>query len=140
MIRGCGGRATPQDQADRAQGAVSAEFALALPAVLLLLAVVLAIGTSVSAQLRCGDAARAGARWAARGETPAAVAEVAHQLAPTGAVVAVRTSGDLVSVSVRARVRLVPWLGTHSVEARAVARREPPDSCGEALTGTCSHG
>ena len=48
-----------------AAGSVTAELALALPSVVLLLAVVLAAGDVVAGQIRCVDAARAGARAAA---------------------------------------------------------------------------
>ena len=51
----------------------TAELAVVLPAVLLVLAVALsALGLAID-QIRCVDAARAGARAAARGDTAAAV-------------------------------------------------------------------
>ncbi|HJX42614.1 MAG TPA: TadE family type IV pilus minor pilin, partial [Geodermatophilus sp.] len=52
---------------------VTAETAVVLPVLLLVLAAVVAAVVVVGAQLRCVDAAREGARAAARGEDPAAV-------------------------------------------------------------------
>ncbi|WP_405585157.1 TadE family type IV pilus minor pilin [Streptomyces sp. NBC_01190] len=53
-----------------------------------------------AAQVRCVDAARAGARAAARSETPAEVLRVARAAAPEGAEVSVGRTGDLVRVRV----------------------------------------
>ena len=49
-------------------GSVTAEAALALPAVVLVLATVVGVGRVVTAQIQCVDGARAAARLAARGE------------------------------------------------------------------------
>ncbi|MDP9241529.1 MAG: pilus assembly protein, partial [Actinomycetota bacterium] len=49
-------------------GSVTAELATALPVLVFLLAVALGAVGAVTAQLRCVDAAREGARAAARGE------------------------------------------------------------------------
>jgi Flp pilus assembly protein TadG len=85
---------------------VTAELAVAFPAVMLLLATVLAVGSVVLAQVTCLDAARAGARWAARGETAETVREVAGRAAPAGATVSVAQTGTQIRVVVTARVRL----------------------------------
>ena len=62
---------------------VTAELAVVLPALLLVLAVALsALGLAVD-QVRCVDAAAAGARAAARGDSPAAVHAVAARSAPS---------------------------------------------------------
>ena len=55
--------------ADREAGMVTAETAVVLPVLLLVLVCAVAAVTVVGAQLRCVDAAREGARAAARGET-----------------------------------------------------------------------
>ncbi|HSA51707.1 MAG TPA: TadE family type IV pilus minor pilin, partial [Yinghuangia sp.] len=63
-------------------GYVTAEAAVAFPALVLL---VLGLATGVAAmaaQIRCVDAAQAGARAAARGEQAAQATAVAEQLAP----------------------------------------------------------
>ena len=110
-------------------GMATAEFAVVLPAVVLVLA--LSLGTLGLAwdQIRCVDAARAGARAASRGDSAGAVVLVASRAAPSEAVVSLVMSGDLVKVSVvsRPRVagRLLPeWLQASST---ASAAREPAD-------------
>lgn len=103
----------------------TAELALAIPAVLLVLAMCLTgVGLAVD-QIRCVDAARVAARAASRGEPPALVREAALAGAPEGSQVQIRRTGDQVWVSVVApgRVRLLPDLPRAS--ATAVAALEP---------------
>ena len=110
-------------------GMATAEFAVVLPAIVLVLALSLgALGLAWD-QIRCVDAARAGARSAARGDSSQAVILVASRAAPSGALVSVDTSGDLVRVLVVSRPRvgasLLPgWLRASSTVAAA---REPTD-------------
>lgn len=73
---GAHGRAGVRDR-----GAVTAELALALPAVLLVVAALLVTVGAAAAQLRCAEAARTGARLAAAGETDAAVVAAARRVA-----------------------------------------------------------
>jgi len=106
----------------------TAEFAVVLPAVLLVLALSLGAWGLAWDQVRCVDAARAGARAASRGDSAAAVILVASRAAPAGAVVSMVTSGELVQVTVVSRPRvaasLLPtWLRAGST---ASAAREPP--------------
>jgi len=109
---------------------VTAEFAVVLPAVILVLALSLgALGLAWD-QIRCVDAARAGARAGSRGDSAAAVIMVARGAAPSDAVVSVGTSGDLVRVSVVSRPRvaasLLPeWLRASS-SASAVRESSGP--------------
>lgn len=107
---------------------VTAETALVLPIVVLILAVCLASIRYGMDQVRCVDAARAGARAAARGDSPAAVQDLARRGAPAGAEVAVRPGPDLVTVHVRAPVPAPMALlaGLPEPHAEAVARTEPP--------------
>ena len=84
---------------------VTAETAVVLPVLLLVLAGAVAAVVVVGAQLRCVDAAREGARAAARGESAATVASLAGQAAPDGARVATATDGDRVTVTVSVRVQ-----------------------------------
>ena len=114
----------PDPRADR--GTVTAEIAVALPAlVVLVMAAVTAVAV-VTAQLRCVDAAREAARAAARGEPPAAVRDVARRAAPSGAGVTLASTGDRVSVAVSTDVRLLSGRGPSiTVEGRAVAATEP---------------
>lgn len=84
------------------RGAVAAEAAMALP---VLVAFVLALVWALVAaadQIRCVDAARAGARAAARSEPEAMVRAAAREAAPTRAEVAVERVGELWRVRVEA--------------------------------------
>jgi hypothetical protein len=85
-------------------GYVTAETAMVLPVLALLLAVALWAVAVGSAQLGCVDAARDGARAAARGESDAAASAAARSAAPTGAIVELRHQGSFVVVVVTARV------------------------------------
>jgi Flp pilus assembly protein TadG len=108
------------------RGMVTAETAVVLPVLLLVLAGAVAAVTVVGAQLRCVDAAREAARAAARGEAAAAVSRIAAQTAPPGAVTTVAVAGDDVRVTVSAEVApLGPVPLRVTVSATAVAVREP---------------
>jgi Flp pilus assembly protein TadG len=105
---------------------VTAETAVVLPVLLLVLALAVAAVTVVGAQLRCVDAAREAARAAARGDAREAVLTAARRAAPDGASTQVTTRGD--DVRVRVSVRAAP-LGILplrvQVGAEALAQREP---------------
>lgn len=112
------------EDADRQEGAASAELAVALPAVAVVLAAVLSVGQVVLTQVRCVDAARAGARAAARGEAPGQVWSLSLAQAP-GATVTVGRSGASVTVEVTRSVSvLLPDGPTVRVVGRAAARAE----------------
>jgi hypothetical protein len=106
---------------------VTAEAALALPVLVLVLAGAVAAVAVLGAQLRCVDAAREGVLAAARGEDPAAVRSLVGSTAPADAEVRVDgPDGDRVSVTVTAEVAplgAVPW--SVRLSASAVARPEP---------------
>lgn len=105
---------------------VTAEIALALPALVIVVAALITVVVAVAAQLRCVAAAREGARAAARGESAAVVQQLAARAAPDGARVSVRAGGDTVTVVVRATVRP---LGVRAAQIRvsgeATALQEP---------------
>jgi Flp pilus assembly protein TadG len=106
------------------RGMVTAEMAVVLPALAVVLVFALWSVVAVTAQLRCVDAAHTAARAMARGETPDAAVAAARVAAPAGAQVVVSRSGDLVVVEVRATARLPgPWSGAPglSLSGRAVA-------------------
>ncbi|MGO4583659.1 TadE family type IV pilus minor pilin [Arthrobacter sp. 2RAF6] len=114
---------------ERDHGAVTAEFAVALPAVLLLLALLLAGSAAGITQLRLEEAARAGARALARGDGHAAVDGIVRRLAGDAASAVVSEDGEWINVTVSARVvgplgSLIPW----SLSATASARGEAPQS------------
>jgi hypothetical protein len=107
------------------RGAVTAELALSLPAVALLLAVLVGVGRVVTVQVQCVDAARAGARAAARGESAPTVVSAATSVGPDGARVSVTRNGDGVIVIVRAAAPVpLPGAGALEVSARAAAGLE----------------
>jgi Flp pilus assembly protein TadG len=105
---------------------VTAETAVVLPVLLLVLAGAVAAVVVVGAQLRCVDAAREGARAAARGESAATVTSLAGQAAPDGARVATATDGDRVTVTVSVRVQpLGPLPLAVTVSSAATGLTEP---------------
>ena len=105
---------------------VTAETAVILPVLVLVLLAAVAAVSVVGAQLRCVDAAREGARAAARGETAAVVAELAGAIAPEGAVTGVQPAGERVRVTVSVEVAPLGPLSLRTrVSAQAVAQREP---------------
>ncbi len=111
---------------------------MALPAVALTAAAVAGVAQVAAAQVACVDAARAGARAAARGDTDARVVEVARSTAAElGRGDAARVAidrGAAVAVSVRRRVRLLmlPHGPRVTVSARAVAEPEQAHDTGSA--------
>jgi len=113
----------------------TAEIAVAIPAVVLLLGGLIAVIGAVAAQLRCIDAAREGARAAARGDPGSAVVAIARQAAPDGASVTIVGDGDTVTVTVTASTRPVGGMvGSYTVSASATGRMEPTND-GESESG-----
>lgn len=108
---------------------VTAETAVVLPVLLLVLAGAVAAMIAVGAQLRCVDAAREGARSAARGDPAATVTAVAAHVAPPGAAIGVRNAADQIEVTVSVRVKPLGALPfSVRVSASAVAHREPGEA------------
>lgn len=85
------------------EGMVTAELAVAIPAVVLVLAMCLAGVTAGIDQIRCVDAARLAARSAARGDTAGAVQMAGLSAAPPGASLTLATDAATVTVTVVAR-------------------------------------
>ncbi|WP_320782552.1 TadE family type IV pilus minor pilin [Streptomyces sp. CRN 30] len=118
-MRGC--ERAPAQRGDG--GFVTAETAVALP-VLVLFAMALVWGLLVAAaQIQCVDAARTGARAAARDDPADAVAEVTREAAPDGAEVTVSRAGEWVRVAVVARPPVLRGL-PFEVREEAVASVE----------------
>lgn len=125
-------RGLPADTAailDRNRGMVTAETALALPALVLVVGLMLWALLAVTAQLRCVDAARAAARSVARGDTFAQSVTAGLRLAPKGAHIRVERGGGLVRVNVEATVGPAVsgtgFLPTVGVSGDAVVADEP---------------
>ncbi|MEU1402751.1 TadE family type IV pilus minor pilin [Streptomyces sp. NPDC005728] len=87
---------------------------------------------AVAAQIQCVDAARTGARAAARQDPPDAVVEVTREAAPRGARVTVGREGDRVRVTVVAKPPVLTGL-PFEVREEAVAAAEEAVGAG---TGT----
>jgi hypothetical protein len=105
---------------------VTAEFAVLLPVVALLVGVVVALAAAAGTQLRCADAARSGARAAALGQADSDVAAVARRVGGEGVRVAVGRDGDWVVVTVSGTVGpALPLVGGLVVHGSATARVEP---------------
>jgi hypothetical protein len=114
----------------REDGYATAEAAMALPALLVVLALAVGVLVSVGDQLRCVDAARVGARVAQRGDGDGAAAEAARRVAPEGSRITVLHHGDQVEVRVTDDVRpfgrSLRLLPSVAVGARATAQVEGP--------------
>ncbi|HZB48304.1 MAG TPA: TadE family type IV pilus minor pilin [Mycobacteriales bacterium] len=104
----------------------TAELAVALPVLVVLVAAAMTAISVLAAQLRCVDAAREAARAAARGESTAVVRSLAQRSGPDGSEVQVAAGDREVQVTVSAVADpvggLLPSIDVH---ATAVALREP---------------
>lgn len=106
------------------RGAVTAELAVALPAVVLVLAALLVVVLAGVAQVRVVDAARAGARVATAGEEVSRVQEVVSRAAGPSATASVRDDGTWVTVTVRSSVTGGWFSGPFEVSASATGLLE----------------
>jgi Flp pilus assembly protein TadG len=109
------------------RGSATVEIAVALPALVLVVASALWGVSVAAAHVACVDAARAGARAAARGEPLSAVRAAVLRGAPARARVAARRDGDLthVEVSVVLHAPALSGLPPLVVREHAVAATEP---------------
>ena len=99
---------------------------MALPSLVIVLAVALGAVDLGLSQVRCVDAARLGARLLARGEPQGTALAEVQAAAPEGARVSVTTTGTRVSVVVTAEVpaALRPLGGLPAPSASAQAQLE----------------
>ncbi len=108
---------------------MTAESAVVLP-VLVMFAMALVWGLLVvGAQIQCVDAARTGARAAARQDPADAVVEVTREAAPRGAQVTLSREGDQVRVVVVAKPPVLDGL-PFEVREEAVASAEDSGEAG----------
>ena len=112
------GRSAPRSE----RGFVTAEAAVVIPALVAVAALLLWGVLAGMTQLRCGEAARAGARAVARGEPPETVRALTLEVAPPGAEVRLSLSGGLHRVRVEAPARGPLTL---RLTAEGVAHAEP---------------
>ncbi|WP_067450337.1 TadE family type IV pilus minor pilin [Actinomadura macra] len=103
------------------------EIAMALPGLVLIMALALWGVRVASVQLTCTDAARSGARAGARGESLSAVRDLVVRAVPAGATVRVWRNAATVQVDVSAEVQAPAAAGLPPliVQAHAVAATEP---------------
>jgi hypothetical protein len=109
------------------RGSATVEIAVALPALVLIVAIALWGVSVAAAHVACVDAARAGARAAARGEPPPAVRAAVLRGAPSGARVTTRRDGEFTRVDVTVELRPPALSGLPAIVVRehAVAATEP---------------
>ncbi|MEW1655971.1 TadE family type IV pilus minor pilin [Streptomyces sp. NPDC093707] len=117
------GAGPPRGPGARDAGFVTAEAAVVLPVLVAVAAALIWGLLAACARIACVDAARAGARAAARQEPPAQVLAAARAAAPRGARIAVAREGDLVRVRVEAGLPGVARLPVR-VQGEAVALAE----------------
>lgn len=110
----------------RDEGMVTAEFAVVTMAIVIVTAIVISAVAVTVGEVRVQEAARAGARAAARGDPEAAIVAAALRSAP-GSRVSVSRSDSAVVVKVAGRIQLLPGLSLPGIAVRAtsVADREP---------------
>jgi len=108
----------------RERGSVTAELAVALPVVVVLLLGVLALTVTSVARLQVADAARSAARSAALGEPDAVVRASAVRVGGPGVSVRVSRAGEWVDVTVSRSVGGGPF-APFVVDGTATAWVEP---------------
>jgi hypothetical protein len=107
------------------RGTVTAELAIGLPVVVLVLVAVLTLAAASMARICAVDAARAGARAVAIGEQDAAVGAAVARVGGPGAELALAHEGEWVRVTVTRPVA-GGWLsGTLRATGAATAWAEP---------------
>lgn len=109
---------------DSERGTVTAEFAVVLPALVLVLILVVGAGVIGIAQVRVYEAARAGAREAARGEPVHDIEKAAKRKAGPGSTVTVSQGGAFAKVRVKTTLPKALHPIMKDVEASAEARTE----------------
>lgn len=115
------------DERRAEDGGVSAEFAAALPAVVLVLGLLLSLGMHAAAQVSLEGGARAAARELARGESESSAVEAAQRISGESVHVATASEGEYARVTLTRPVRLLGLVEISAEQtAAAVARVEQP--------------
>jgi len=108
------------------QGSVTAELAVALPAVVLLLITIIAIGAAFGTQIRVSDAARTGARLYALGHPREHVTTTIRALAGSDATASFTSDGQWATIDVTRSLAIGPAnLGVFQLSGSAVVWLEP---------------
>lgn len=110
---------------DGESGTITAEFAVVMPVVIILVAFVVGAGAVGACAVKVEEAARMSARSAARGEPWEETSHVARGIAGDDARVDIKRSGQDIEISVSARAPgiLGSW-GNLVLTSRAHAQRE----------------
>ncbi|MBO4260851.1 TadE family type IV pilus minor pilin [Streptomyces griseorubiginosus] len=116
-----------RERRDADRGFVTAESAVVLPVLVMFVTALVWGLLVVAAQIQCVDAARIGARAAARQDPAGAVVEVVREAAPRDASVTVSREGDQVRVTVVAKP---PALHGLPFEVREEAVASPEEMVG----------
>lgn len=111
----------------RERGAVTAEVALVLPVLLVVVLFGLWAAGAVITNLRCIDAARDTARAVARGEPPDTAQQFGHRSAPRDAIIQITQDGNDIHVTVTATHAwpLLDHLPSLPAKATATIQSEP---------------
>lgn len=111
--------------ARRDRGSVTAEFAVLMPAILIVIVMVVVVGLVGAAHVRNHDAARQAVRLSAVGEPAADVRRTAATIAGADASVTLTREGEWVSVTVSRQPALPGgWTLPFRLSATAYARAE----------------
>jgi hypothetical protein len=109
---------------------VTAELALTLPTLAIVLVIGIWLQSAVALRAQCLDAARAGARAAARGDADPSIRAQLATVLPSGAAVSIVRAGNGVTVSVESQVRvpggISDLVGSPRVTAAASGTVEAP--------------
>ncbi|WP_274542930.1 TadE family type IV pilus minor pilin [Rothia uropygialis] len=110
---------------DGESGTITAEFAVVMPVVIILVAFVLGAGAVGARAIKVEEAARMSARSAARGESWEETSHVARSIAGDDARIDIKRSGQDIDISVSARAPgiLGTW-GNLVLASHAHAQRE----------------
>ncbi|GAA1150825.1 TadE family type IV pilus minor pilin [Nesterenkonia lutea] len=115
--------AHPSSAAER--GSISAEFALALPGVILVLLLVLSFAMQGAAQVSLEEGARVAARELARGESAVSAEAAARRVSGERTAFRLDREDPYVTVVLSRPVRVLGWLELDATQdARATARVE----------------
>lgn len=133
-----GGKAASGERKPRvlsSRGSVTAELAVVLPALTVILGLLLVCAVAGVTELRLEEAARSAARSLARGDAVASALAGARRIAGNGAQVAVSYDGGFVQVQVAARISgplagLISWPLTAVAVAKLEVVREAAGATG----------
>lgn len=110
------------------RGSATAETAIVLPVIVVMVLVVLLTGAGLGTQVRLESAARGAARELARGEDPDAATAVAKRIGGDGTTVEISAGGEWVRVEVSRTLHASAGAlsgATWELSADAEARLEP---------------